>query len=86
MVADAVPDGRDAFTGGGPGIGGVDTVTYAARTTPVTISLDGVDNDGAPGNDSIQGTDGISGNDTVIGGFGFDVCTADPGDFKDCEA
>ena len=41
---------------------------------------------GGQGNDSIQGTDGISGNDTVIGGFGFDACTADPGDKKDCEA
>lgn len=72
MVADAVPDGRDAFSGGGPGIGGVDTVTYAARTTPVNVSLDGVDNDGAPGEGDSIGTDVQA----VVGGSAADVITS----------
>ncbi|MET9633486.1 calcium-binding protein [Lentzea sp. NPDC006480] len=40
---------------------------------------------GGQSNDVIRAVDGISGNDTVIGGFGTDLCTADPGDTKDCE-
>ncbi|MFD9700043.1 calcium-binding protein [Lentzea sp. NPDC059081] len=40
---------------------------------------------GGQSGDVIRGADGIMGNDRVIGGFGADVCTADPGDVKDCE-
>lgn len=114
-------DGADTFSGGT----GTDTANYGARqagaTTTVSLSLDGVANDGEPGegdnlstdvenvnggvgsniiigngspnvlrggqsSDTIRAVDGISGNDVVIGGFGFDVCTVDPGDTKDCEA
>jgi hypothetical protein len=40
---------------------------------------------GGQSGDVIRSVDGISGNDTVIGGFGTDFCTVDPGDTKDCE-
>lgn len=35
--------------------------------------------------DTIRAVDGIAGNDVVIGGFGVDTCTVDPGDSEDCE-
>ncbi len=44
FVAGATADGSDRFT-----TEGFDTAVYSARKAPVTISLDGVANDGAPG-------------------------------------
>ncbi|MGW4213844.1 calcium-binding protein [Lentzea sp. NPDC004789] len=66
MVADATPDGADTYVGNG----GLDAVTYAARTTPVTVTLDGTANDGAPGEGDniaadIGGITGGSGNDVI---------------------
>ncbi|OLE30610.1 MAG: hypothetical protein AUG44_00975, partial [Actinobacteria bacterium 13_1_20CM_3_71_11] len=75
MVADAVPDGRDVFAGSGVDR---DIATYAARTTPVTITLDGVANDGASG----EG-DNIGPNVTVvIGGSGNDVINSAAAKFQ----
>ena len=53
---------------------GLDTVSYFDRTETVNVTLDGVANDGAPGeNDKIIGVSGI------IGGRGDDVLTGDAG-------
>ena len=49
MVADATPDGRDVFVGNSAGASEGDVALYSARTTPVNVSLDGIDNDGAAG-------------------------------------
>src|SRR3954451_6156010 len=50
---------------------GRDKVDYSDRTSPLTITLDGVANDGAPGEndvlDSIQDIDGGQGSDTLVG-------------------
>jgi Ca2+-binding RTX toxin-like protein len=70
-------DGNDTLNGGTganfqSGGTGTDTATYATRTTAVTLSIDGVANDGTAGEgDNIQ-TDvenvtGGSGNDTLSG-------------------
>src|SRR4051812_1406492 len=66
LVGDA---GADILTGGG----GSDTADYSARTGPVTVSADGVANDGEVGeNDNVapdvEVLTGGSGNDTLIGG------------------
>ncbi len=70
--------GADAMTGGT----GTDTVTYAGsgdfpnvRATPVTVTLDGVANDGAPGeNDSVaadfENVVGATGADQIVGNGG----------------
>jgi Ca2+-binding RTX toxin-like protein len=60
--------GSDVIIGGA----GIDTVSYAGRTTPVTIALDGVAHSGAPSeNDRImldvENVIGGSGNDTITG-------------------
>jgi Ca2+-binding RTX toxin-like protein len=59
--------GADTLNGGG----GRDQVLYTGRTNPVTVTLDGVANDGAPGeNDAIvdvQDVAGGSGADTLVG-------------------
>jgi Ca2+-binding RTX toxin-like protein len=72
MVADAAPDGADTFVGDS---GFPDTVTYAARTTPVTVTLDGSANDGAAGERDNIGSDVAQ----IIGGSGGDVIDASAG-------
>lgn len=42
---EATPSGGDSFNGGA----GVDTIDYSARTSSVTVTLDGVDGDGGAG-------------------------------------
>jgi Ca2+-binding RTX toxin-like protein len=64
FVADATPDGSDTVIGDFQ-----DTVRYNARTTPVTVTLDGTANDGAPGE-----KDNI-GNVNVAGGSAADHLT-----------
>ena len=61
--------GSDTFTGGV----GNDRADYSARTAPVTLSSDGVANDGEAGEGDNIGTDvedliGGSGSDTITGG------------------
>ena len=83
-------DGNDELFGEGgddrlqPGAGtdddvqggtGEDRVIYSERTTAVTVTLDGVANDGAPGeqdnlNADIEAVDGGAGNDVLIGNDG----------------
>lgn len=71
MVAEATPDGSDAYVGASPAPGAnQDLVTYAARTTPVNVTLDNTGNDGAPGEgDNVLAKD-------VTGGSGADVIDA----------
>ncbi|SDX72128.1 Hemolysin-type calcium-binding repeat-containing protein [Amycolatopsis xylanica] len=71
FVAEARPDGRDTIVARTDSF--EDTVTYAARTTAVTLSPDGVANDGTPG----EG-DNISDVNAVIGGSGNDTLTDSP--------
>jgi Ca2+-binding RTX toxin-like protein len=69
--------GQDDILGGGPGTDlidagtGSDAVTYADHITPVTVSLDGVANDGQAGeNDDVLNAEhviGGNGNDTLVG-------------------
>ena len=76
-------NGDDTLDGGGgadtlSGQGGVDTVSYAARTTAVTVDIDGMADDGsaedgpAAARDNVQpdveNLAGGSGGDTLIGG------------------
>jgi hypothetical protein len=61
-------NGSDLLIGGT----GADTASYANRTTAVRLSIDGLFNDGAPGEDDKIGSDvewlvGGSGNDTLTG-------------------
>lgn len=60
-------DGADTMNGDG-----TDVSSYASRTTPVNLSLDGVANDGAPGE-----RDNNIGIGQLIGGSGPDVLTGD---------
>jgi Ca2+-binding RTX toxin-like protein len=83
--------GADTYTGGGDA---GDTLSYASRTTPVTVSLDGTANDGAAGEgDNVaanmgkvvggSGADTLQGgtsNDTLDGGPGTDTVKGGPGD------
>jgi RTX calcium-binding nonapeptide repeat (4 copies) len=62
-------EGADTIDGGF----GFDTVTYADRTAPVNVSLDGVANDGEAG----EGDNVRSGVNEVVGGSGNDVLTGD---------
>jgi len=68
MSSDTAADGADVFDGG-PGF---DTTSYAVRTAPVNVSLDGVANDGAAAegdNDiAVEGVIGGQGSDTLTGG------------------
>lgn len=65
---------------------GVDTVTYETRTAdqPVTITVDGTDDEGASGErDALQGFEihrGGAGADTMTGGSGADRFEGGPGD------
>ena len=78
---DDVADGSDVIDGGG---GGFDTASYAGRTLPVALSLDGVKNDGQAGElDNLLAIDDIVGghaNDTLLGGPGDDTITPGLGD------
>jgi Ca2+-binding RTX toxin-like protein len=65
--------GTDILSGGA----GQDVASYGDRTDPVNLSLDGVANDGAPGENDFIMTDverlaGGSGNDTITGSAGAD--------------
>jgi Ca2+-binding RTX toxin-like protein len=69
--------------GGGSDVGN-DTVTYGERATQVRVDLDGVADDGEPGeNDDITGVENIvggSGSDTLIGNEGENRLSGGPGD------
>lgn len=68
-------DSLDGGTGGDTLVGnaGNDTVTYATSATDVTVSFDGITNDGPAGeNDNLDGTV-----DTVITGAGDDTIITD---------
>jgi Ca2+-binding RTX toxin-like protein len=71
-VAEAVPDGADRYTGGS----GRDIMSYAGRTTGVTVRLDGAANDGAKpfGEGDNVGARGDV--EHVIGGSGDDSFNA----------
>lgn len=76
----AAPDGADTLTGGG----GNDTADYSTRTAALTITLDGMANDGETGETDNVGTDihivkGGTGNDTLTGGSGADTLSGGPG-------
>ena len=61
--------GTNTYTGGA----GTDTVSYAGSSTPVNVSLDGVANDGAPGqNENVDA-------DRVVGSSQADTLTGDSG-------
>ncbi len=73
--------GTDALSGGD----GADTASYAERATPVTVTLDGLANDGGAGeNDAvaadIENATGGDGNDTLTGNPGANVLTGGAGD------
>jgi Ca2+-binding RTX toxin-like protein len=75
------PLSPDVFNGGD----GDDTLSYARRTSPLTITLDGAANDGAPGEGDNVGADierivGGSGADTLIGSAGANDFDGGPGD------
>jgi Ca2+-binding RTX toxin-like protein len=74
--------GADTMNGGD---GDFDVVSYADRTTPVQISLDGRRNDGARGEGDLIGADvesltGGAGDDTVRGSADANVLDAGAGD------
>ncbi|PTL58218.1 calcium-binding protein [Paraconexibacter algicola] len=63
--------GPDVFLGGS----GTDTVTYETRTTPMTVTIDDVADDGAPGEaDNVRAE-----NENVIGGSSTDTITGGDG-------
>ncbi len=74
-------DGDDILAGGA----GTDTVTYAGRMAPVTVTLDGLDGDGAAGEDDTVRTDveaviGGTAGDTLTGSALADTLSGGPGD------
>ncbi|GAA0958332.1 hypothetical protein GCM10009558_076740 [Virgisporangium aurantiacum] len=74
FVSESVTDGVDVFVGGGfPEFGG-DIFSYANRTTPVTVTLDGLANDGQAGE-----RDNIDIKSYVQGGKGADLLTGSGG-------
>jgi Ca2+-binding RTX toxin-like protein len=64
FVAEATVDGSDVFEGDGS-----DIVSYAARSTGVTITLDGIANDGQAGENDNVGLAAV----LIVGGAGNDV-------------
>jgi Ca2+-binding RTX toxin-like protein len=73
--------GTDALSGGD----GIDTASYAERATAVTVTLDGLANDGGAGeNDAvasdIESAAGGDGNDTLTGNPNANVLTGGAGD------
>lgn len=79
LAAPGPLDGDDTYNGGA----GTDVVTYVGRTGAVNISLNGINDDGALGeNDSIQATENLvggSGNDIITGGGGVNVLSGGGG-------
>ena len=92
-------DGNDLLDGGlGPdameGDVGTDTATYASRTTPLTVTIDGIANDGATAEGDNVKTDvenlvggsakdsltGSGGPNEIRGGAGNDTIAGGPGD------
>jgi Ca2+-binding RTX toxin-like protein len=72
---------RDFFSGGD----GLDTMDYAARVSPLIVSLDAGANDGAPGEGDnvqpdIERVVGGSDSDTLIGSDGANTLDGGPGD------
>jgi uncharacterized repeat protein (TIGR01451 family) len=70
----------DTFNGGG----GFDAVDYSSRSEPVSVSLDGIANDGAAGEGDNVGTDmedafGGSGDDTFSGNASSNLFVGGPG-------
>ena len=63
-------EGADRIDGGA----GRDTADYTLRTTPVVVTLDGIENDGAPGE-----LDLVIGIEAVLGGRAGDVIDGDDG-------
>ncbi|MDX2012577.1 MAG: calcium-binding protein [Myxococcaceae bacterium] len=77
----AAANGADVIAGGG----GIDRVDYSARTTALTVSLDGTANDGAAseGDDveaDVERVDGGSGNDTLTGNADANELNGNGGD------
>jgi Ca2+-binding RTX toxin-like protein len=73
--------GADTFNGGT----GVDLADYSARTSHVTLSIDGTANDGAPGEldnvkTDVENATGGSGNDTMLGGAPANVLVGGAGE------
>jgi hypothetical protein len=72
--------GTDVLTGGP----GTDTVTYATRTSPVAVSLDGIANDGSPGeydwvSPDVENVTGGAGGDTITGNSGANTLNGGAG-------
>jgi Ca2+-binding RTX toxin-like protein len=72
--------GGDLMSGGD----GTDTVSYAARTVAVTVTLDDVANDGAPSEadnvkSDVEVVTGTPGNDTLTGGAGNETLSGGAG-------
>lgn len=80
LLAGSSDADADVFNGGA----GTDTVSYASRTTALTITIDGTANDGAAETDNVK-TDvenviGGAGNDTITGSALANVLTGGDGD------
>jgi Ca2+-binding RTX toxin-like protein len=65
FVQEAAANGADALNGGA----GTDTVSYGSRVEDLTVTLDGLPGDGAPG----EGDDVGKGVENVTGGIGADT-------------
>jgi Ca2+-binding RTX toxin-like protein len=74
-------DGADELLGGA----GTDTAAYFDKTQPVSLTLDGLANDGTAGEGDFIGSDienltGGDGNDTIIGDNAVNILDGGPGD------
>jgi len=74
--SDVVSGGAGADTLSGGNDAGVDTLDYSDRTTPVRVSLDGINDDGASG----EGDNAVPGFEIVQGGADDDVLIGGAGD------
>jgi uncharacterized repeat protein (TIGR01451 family) len=78
--------GNDTLNGGGnadtmSGGSGLDNVTYAARTSTVTVSIDGVANDGSATDGPAGARDNVTTDvENLIGGTAADTLTGSAGD------
>lgn len=77
---DSSPNGSDVFIGGD----GEDTVSYALRTNPVTVTIDDTANDGESGeadnvHSDVEDVVGGSGNDTITGSSFGNALSGGPG-------
>lgn len=70
LLQAGMPDGADTLIGAS----GIDTITYASRARSVTLKVDGLNNDGAPG----EG-DHIQDGEILIGGHAADSLSGGPG-------